>query len=195
MNKTIFYKFSEILDAMGMSGEPYERIGTIIDESWNATFKGMSSYEDLINELLLYVWQTFDEYYIYKKDFDWFDEEPTLEYSDINIVCKRLANVWNLTCDRYIPLLKGFNKYKEDITIPIHQESSAKTRFNDSPQNEELEGDFNDDNHSTNYTSSVASNNVDEPLADKLDKLYRNWRDVFGDWIREFKGLFMEVFD
>ena len=117
-------------------------------------------------------------------------ESPTT--SDMNEVCRRIDNIINMTYERYYPMLKAYRDNQSDPIPQLESSSSGSTRFNDTPQDG---GDFADDGHTTNITQSESSSKVDSgSLVDRLDGLYKNWRDVMRDWTGEFKGLFMEVF-
>lgn len=194
MNKTVFYKFDDFIDKFDIDKTKF---GEWFDNNTNSVIRNDQDVGyDYINEIFSNVYQTFFEYYVYKKDYDWFDEDVELTQSDLEIFARRLINIYNNTYDRYIPLLKVYDQYIDNPSAPLHSETLGKSKFNDTPQDETIEGGFADDKHSTTFTTTKASSDADTKyVSEKVDELYRKWRDIYRDWTNEFKGLFMEVFD
>lgn len=150
---------------------------------------------DIIDELILLVYDRFFEFYIYKKEIGFFDTPTTPNATDWSIVAKRLNNVINMTYERYAPLLKMYRDNFTDPSPQLESSSEGKTRFNDTPQGDDLNDEYYaDDTHATNVTASISNSKADSgSLVERLDALYRNWRDILRDWTNEFKGLFREV--
>ena len=167
--------------------------GSVDFESYHETYSGaLTTSNDIIDELLFLVLQRFFEFYIYKKEIALEETNPSISSQEIQIVCKRIDNIIDMTYERYYPMLKAYRDNQSDPIPQLESSSSGSTRFNDTPQDG---GDFSDDEHTTNITQSESSSKVDSgSLVDRLDGLYKNWRDVMRDWTSEFKGLFMEVF-
>lgn len=135
----------------------------------------------------------YGESYILRKDYDFFEAEPVVELSDIDRLSRRFQNILNLTASRYLSLLNAYNKYISDPTAPISASSDGTTRFNDTPQDG---GDYSDDEHSTNITQSHTESTADtSSIMDRLDGLYRNWRNVLKDWCDEFLGMLKEIWE
>lgn len=103
-------------------------------------------------------------------------------------VFRLFVNLFNLTAPRYIPLLKQFNLNASDPIGKIKSTSTGKTRFNDTPQDG---GEFDDDEHTSHITQTEATTETDTgSIVERLDALYKNWREILRDWSSQFKGLF-----
>ena len=123
-------------------------------------------------------------------------EQPLSESQCIDLL-QGFINIFNLTLPRYLPLLKA---YQDNDTSPLAQmesTSDGKTRFNDTPQGDDLaDGYYSDDSHDTNVTAAVTTTKTDPAaLYEQLDHLFRNWRSILKDWLLEFDGLFIEGVD
>ena len=135
----------------------------------------------------------FGESYLLRKDYDFFEAEPVIESSDIVRLSKRFQNLLNLSANRYLSLLKAYDKYINDPTAPISASSDGETRFNDTPQDS---GEYDDSDHTTNITKSHTESSADtSSIMDRLDSLYRNWRNVLKDWTDEFLGMLKEIWE
>jgi len=103
MNKTVFYKFDDFIDKFDIDKT---RSGEWFDNNTNTIIRDEQAVGyDYINVIFFNVYQTFFEYYVYKKDYDWFDEDVELTQSDLEIFARRLINIYNNTYYRYISLL------------------------------------------------------------------------------------------
>ena len=184
LTKSVFFTMDDIQD-----------VGSVDFESYHESYAGgldITTSNDIIDELIILVYQRYFEYYILKKEVDLFERNPSITGDEITLVCRRIDNVINMTYERYYPMLKAYRDNSTDPIPQINSSTTGSTRFNDTPQDG---GDYSDDEHTTNITQSVAETNVDSgSLVERLNGLYENWRDVMRDWTSEFKGLFMEVF-
>lgn len=113
-------------------------------------------------------------------------EEPSDE--ERKEVFRSFVNLFNLTSPRFIPLLNQYKANESNPIAKITSTSRGKTRFNDTPQNG---GDFYDDPHSSNITQTEATTETDTgSIVERLDALYKNWREILRDWSSQFKSLF-----
>ena len=194
MNKVIYWTLIEIAQQEEWSENSFysSTLKTILGTSVSMT----ENEEDIMDMVMFNVFNKWREFYIYRKEFGFFDEIPTLESSDISLILNRLCMIIQNTYSRYIPLIESYNLYKSNPTAKISSESSSKSRYNDTPQGVQDNADYyNDGNHATNFTSSFTKTDADvDDIPTRLDKLYKNWRDIMRDWTNEFKGIFMEVF-
>ena len=195
MNKVVYFTpadtglfdddpFITVLTAHGMSISSFAQ---------NGLATSYTDFNDIINGLVAMTFNDrFAEYYIYKKEYDFFDETtPSLTSSEENIILRRVLNVIEATCLRYIPLLKQYTANQTDPIGKISSTSSGSTRFNDTPQDG---GAYSDDTHTTNITESESTSSVDVgSIMQRLNDLYINWRAVIKDWCNEFRGILMEV--
>jgi len=206
INKELFYKIEEFYsqdEGGNWKDGANDRLLTTIITRYGVSINyeiGLS--EDytsgmvgLINQVWKMVRDEYFEYYIYKKEIGAFEDIPNLTSEDCKKVLQRVANIFDCTIPRYVPLLK---KFKESSTNPLPKikiETNDKRRFNDTPQSDDLnDGYYSDDSHATNVNASVSSTESDAmSLIEQLDKLFTNWRSIIKDWLNEFKGIFMEV--
>ena len=61
--------------------------------------------------------------------------------------------------------------------------SSSVARFNDTPQNS---GDFSDDQHTSNITTTTSSSNVGT-MMQRLNEIEDNIKQLYLDWSDEFR--------
>lgn len=190
MNKLVKYFGPKEIPALNGS-DNFIQVCTSMGLSINTlSIQGITGYNDTINYLIQLVLDTYEEYYIYKKDFYCFDEEPVIVSDDEVRVVKRLLTIVNMTMSRYIPLLVAFKKYQDDPTAKIESDSTGMSKFNDTPQNS---GDWSGDSYTTNITQSEGHTETDTgSIMERLDATWRNWRSVVRDWVSEFRGLFVE---
>lgn len=103
-------------------------------------------------------------------------------------VFRSFVILFNLTAPRYIPLLKQYKANESNPIAKISSTSTGKTRFNDTPQDG---GEFDDDEHASHITQTEATTETDTgSIVERLDALYKNWREILRDWSSQFKGLF-----
>ena len=130
--------------------------------------------------------------YVIERRFD--ETERAISEDDCIELLSRFVNIFNLTMPRYLSLLKA---YQDNAATPIQKissETTGKTRFNDTPQSDDLtDGYYSDDDHATNVTAAVTETKTDPAaLYEQLDKLYSNWRSIVRDWADEFDGLYID---
>ena len=167
--------------------------------SWNLTIElGYLNMTDTI-QLLEALWgmvrNYYAEEYCYMVEYDPITETPdALTYEQCQELLRRFTNIINITAPRYVPLLKAFKDASTDPLQKIESTSEGKTRFNDTPQDDDVsDGYYSDDSHATNVTAALTTTTSDPAaLYEQLDHLYKNWRSIVRDWIYEFKGLFVE---
>lgn len=193
INKSVFYTFDEFIEKFEWTKSALVSDFALLGYTLTTS---ITTEVAVINKVLSLVVDRFSEYYLYKKDIPFEDEDYQLTNDDAKILARKLVSIVNLSYERYIPLLKSYDKYKDDPTDGIESSSDGETRFNDTPQNASSDSLYLDDEkHASNITKSHATTKMDvDSISDRLDKLYRNWRDIVRDWTNEFKGLFMEVF-
>lgn len=186
MHKDVYYKMSDFDVSFN---------GDYTEETWCDLVLEDIVDTDVVNQLVWMVYKRFFEFYAYKKEIP-YEEEPSLPTNeDTSIFTQRLNNIIDLTYERYAPLLKMYRDNADNPSPQLESSSEGKTRFNDTPQDDDLNDEYYaDDEHATNVTASLSSSKADSgSLVERLDALYRNWRDILRDWTNEFKGLFREV--
>ena len=117
--------------------------------------------------------------------------DESAEYEEaMNQALSKLINVIDLTIPRYVPLLQQNEKYSYDPVAPIGSKTTGRTRFNDTPQDE---GEYNDEEHSTNVSKSTSETEVDSgSIMSRLEELFKNFKPIMLDWSNEFNSLFLK---
>lgn len=78
-------------------------------------------------------------------------------------------------------LIQNLNNNKAKLLDDV--KSSSIARFNDTPQNS---GDFSDDNHTSNITTTTNSSNVGT-MMQRLNEIEDNIKQLYIDWSNEFR--------
>ena len=205
--KEYFYTLDEFYDQDQGGHWKYEDVGEIYEcdlsrilNNYDLAIESLayhgysSTYEGICNAIWRMLRIRHKTDYCYKVKYYPLDVEQPLSLDQCVDMLKGFVDVFNLTCPRYLPLLKA---YQDNDTSPLKQMASTsdgKTRFNDTPQNDDLsDGYYSDDTHATNVTAAITTTQTDPAaLYEQLDKLFQNWRSIIRDWITEFDGLFIE---
>lgn len=188
LNKSIYFTLHELEDeglfSSFLTNYPLSSLA----------YKGYeSTYSAVVNGLISIISIRFSESYILRKDYGFFENPPSITSEDVAKISKKFQNILNLTTWRYLTLLQEYEKYRSDPTGKISATSSGTTRFNDTPQ---MDGDYVGDTYTTNITRSETSSTSDTgSIMERLDQLYKKWRNVLKDWSNEFLGLFKEVWE
>lgn len=113
------------------------------------------------------------------KTYDTFDKEWHKWFG------KFLA-IFNRTQSKYIKLITLYEAEANNLMQDI--KTLSINRYNDTPQNS---GDYSDDSH----TSTINKHETSTPLVTKmarLEEIRRYWRDIYEEWAKEFRGIFIE---
>ena len=78
-------------------------------------------------------------------------------------------------------LIQNLNNNKQKLLDDV--KSSSIARFNDTPQNS---GDFSDDQHTSNITTTTNSSNVGT-MMQRLNEIEDNIKQLYIDWSDEFR--------
>ena len=78
-------------------------------------------------------------------------------------------------------LIQNFENNKQKLLDDV--KSSSVARFNDTPQNS---GDFSDDQHTSNITTTTSSSNVGT-MMQRLNEIGDNIKQLYIDWSNEFR--------
>lgn len=115
---------------------------------------------------------------------------PEYSLSKRNEFATKLIKVLEMTSARYLKLLEVYASASQKLLDPVKIETSRLTRFNDTPQDE---GDFANDEHTTNLTEDTGTtkNDLDTPMG-RIREIAGNYQNLILEWSNEFKGLFIE---
>lgn len=170
--------FTTLIDSLQM-----ELNVLVLDSSYN------SQISDLVNALMTIVYDRHAEDYVFSAIYDC-NESYTLTSNDSKKVLSKLINIINLTAPKYIPLFKQYKEASINPIDAIKSTSKGKTAFNDTPQNI---GDWGDEDHTTNISSSESETSVDVgTLMERLASMYKDYKSVILEWSNEFNQCFIK---
>lgn len=98
----------------------------------------------------------------------------------------KFLSIFNRTQNKYIKLIGLYEAEANNLMQDI--KTLSINRYNDTPQNA---GDFSDDLH----TSTINKHETSTPLVTKmarLEEIHRYWKDIYEEWAKEFRGIFIE---
>lgn len=117
-------------------------------------------------------------------------ETHTLNYLDFRKAFNKLINVIELTFPRYAPIFIQNRIHSGNPIDKISSTSRARTRFNDTPQEE---GEYNDEEHATNVSATLSESQVDSgSIMERLEAMFKGFRSIILEWSNEFNRLFIE---
>ena len=204
MKKTEYYSYQEVLNVFPSRAPSYP-CQTGLDAEWFTKLLGDLSLQyqryaldstitdatikAVVNALMTNVYDRHSEDYIYRYDSLLEDSDHTLTQSDVRKAISKLVIVINITLPKYLPMLTAYKGASKDPIAPIKSESKGKTSFNDTPQNI---GDWGDEDHTTNISSSESETSVDTgSLVERLSEMFKNWKSIVLEWSNEFNQCFL----
>ena len=106
---------------------------------------------------------------------------------------QKFINVFYNTYDYYSTLLGLYETNKTKLMDKVKSITDNKVKFNDTPQMDNVPT-FVGDNYMTNYTHSEGTNESDiAPVMTRLREIQEDFKNVWNDWIYEFRRLFIEL--
>ena len=93
----------------------------------------------------------------------------------------QIISWWTSSSEKYSMLIQNLSNNKAKLLDDV--KSSSIARFNDTPQNS---GDFSDDNHTSNITTTTNSSNVGT-MMQRLNEIEDNIKQLYIDWSDEFR--------
>ena len=126
----------------------------------------------------------------FKDEYAIVTKEDSLTNDDKYKFIDKLLNILEMTAPRYLSLLDSYSAAEEHLLDPVGIKSTGITRFNDTPQDE---GDFANDEHTTNLTQfdNSTENDLDTKMG-RIKEINDNYRNILLDWSNEFHSLFIE---
>lgn len=189
------FKLNDLLTFVG-SGKPFTADFEQLKELDNSIFdKTKSRLWDSVNSKFLpYVEDLFfklcsyylDEYVVVK-------EEDTLNNDDCYAFYKMLLTLMDLTYDRYATMLSSYEAVENDLLRGLKSEGVRISRFNDTPQGDETDFEYEGESHVTNITKGkddIVTEN--ESMISRLNEIRSKYANVYKEWLKEFSGLFIE---
>ena len=196
MNKSVYFTLGDIAYLEDASWYPHttsdfnmstimSRYGLVIEDS-------STSKLNVLYQLMRFIFARFYECSIYKELIGIYEDESQIVISNATkkYIWSQFIGMFNLTAPRYIPLLESYKANESSPIAKIKSSTTGVNRFNDTPQDE---GDFANDEHTTNISQNNVEVETDSgSVANRLDELYKNWRSILRDWTNEFRCLFYD---
>lgn len=151
-----------------------------------------------MNEVLFNVYNRHADEYLVKKvtctEVPDYSEEVVTDPIVVKALSK-LINIFELTGPKYIPIIFQFEKNYAEPLKKLESESESFSRFNDTPQNEIDEVDFNSGSYASNMGKSKNVSKVDSgSVSAKLKEMREAWRSIILDWSNEFDQAFIDPY-
>lgn len=129
---------------------------------------------------------------IYKKhatDTILITDSESLREDEIAEWLTQFASLFESTVDRYDTLLKFYDANKEKLMDQLSSTNEFISKYNDTPQGSD---DFSGDPYTTNLTRTKTTSKTDTNTAmNRLNEIYRNYNNLWKDWVNEFELLFV----
>lgn len=207
--KVYWWKFSNVLSYIGDHSIEQER--TYLPTS-RATFLSSAGdwfydfieafYPELtetIDESMIIKQPVYDIFLLLEKRFEthFVFSTDTLDATKAQLEayhwCKKLFNVIEYTYKKYSKIIELYNSNYNDLMKQLQTTTESGSRYNDTPQQAEVNLSYEDNVYTTNLTKSKSVVNADSntPIV-KIEEIYRNYRNVLLEWLNEFESLFVE---
>ena len=125
-----------------------------------------------------YIWPRFYQEVVVYVDSDE-DEDFVKKFARTKV--GQIMSWWQSSSEKYVLLIKNLTANKNKLLDDV--KSSSVARFNDTPQNS---GDFSDDQHTSNITTTTSSSNVGT-MMQRLNEIEDNIKQLYIDWSDEFR--------
>ena len=182
-----YYTLDDIRKALKITGEgPYAIASKSLSSFLNSclskvNFSAAPTFSETVETLTCfskYIWPRF-----YQEVIVYVDSDETEDF--IEKFCRtkvgQIFAWWTSSSDKYKLLIQNFENNKAKLLDDV--KSSSVARFNDTPQNS---GDFSDDNHTSNITTTTSSSNVGT-MMQRLNEIEDNIKQLYIDWSNEFR--------
>ena len=105
----------------------------------------------------------------------------------------KLFNVIEYTYKKYSKIIELYTSNYNDLMKQLESTTESGSRFNDTPQSEEVNLSFEENQFTTNLTKAKQVTHTDSntPIA-KIEEIWQNYRKVILEWLNEFESLFVE---
>ena len=182
-----YYTLDDIRKALEITGEgPYAIASRSLSSFLNSclskvNFSAAPTFSETVETLTCfskYIWPRFYQEFVVYTDSD--ENEDFIEKFCRTKVGQIFA-WWQSSSDKYKLLIQNLENNKAKLLDDV--KSSSVARFNDTPQNS---GDFSDDNHTSNITTTTSSSNVGT-MMQRLNEIEDNIKQLYLDWSDEFR--------
>ena len=186
----IYYTLDDIRKALGGSyvetAGPYAMfsksfsafLNDCLDKFGFTLHPGFTETTESNNCFRDYIWPRFYQeaiIYVYS------DEDESFVEKFCRTKVGQIMAWWQSSSEKYSMLIQNLNNNKAKLLDDVRSYSSS--RFNDTPQNS---GDFSDDQHTSNITTTTSSSNAGTMMA-RLNEIEDNIKQLYIDWSNEFR--------
>lgn len=210
MKKTKWFTFAEVLNVYPLRA-PHPNatnadnwfLSMLSDASLTLRYAGIkfngtkikeADVKSCIQSVMDVVFDRQHDNYLYKVIEEW-NEDYTLTTYDFKAAINKVINVLNLTMPKYIPLLYQYIQNYEDPIRQLESESNAFNRFNDTPEEEQDEVDFNTTDYATNMSRSKSVSKVDSgSVVERLKEMNDKFKSIILEWSNEFDMIFLDEY-
>lgn len=196
MNKSVYFTLGEIASLEDNTWYPHTandfNMSTIMTRYSLVIEDSSTTKLNILYQLMRFIFARFYECSIYKELIGIYEDESQIVISNATkkYIWSQFVGMFNLTAPRYIPLLESYKANESSPIAKIKSSTTGVNRFNDTPQDD---GDFANDEHTTNISQNNVEVETDSgSVASRLDELYKNWRSILRDWTNEFRCLFYD---
>lgn len=106
---------------------------------------------------------------------------------------RKVISILMATYDRYSTLLSLYEANTQKLMNPLKSTNKNVMRFNDTPQNEEENDEFENDAHVSNLTTNKSESEIDNSTTmARLKEIQENYNQTFDKWLKEFDPLFVD---
>ncbi len=153
----------------------------------NFVFKDSSALKDHLEDLFNLLYKRYSEWYCVRLKGAFTTTEELAKYQKFLL---KLNNVVAMTYDKYVARIGIFATAKNSLMAQVKGNTTAKTGYNDTPQNEDS-GGFEDATHRTSFTKVTSDTATDgaTPI-ERIDEIDRKIKNIMLEWCQEFKDLF-----
>ena len=151
-------------------------------------FKNDSSLKDYLEDLYNLLYQRYYDWHCAQLDgCNITPQDETLAYQKFML---KVSNITQMTYDKYAARIGIFATAKNSLMAQVKGNTTAKTGYNDTPQNEDS-GGFEDATHRTSFTKVTSDTATDgaTPI-ERIDEIDRKIKNIMLEWCQEFKDLF-----
>ena len=185
-----YYTLDEIRKALGGSYATYKGPYSMISKTFStflndcldkfgfALHPGTTETTESVKCFQNYIWPRFYQEAIIYVDSD--EDEDFVE-KFCRTKAGQIMSWWQSSIEKYSLLIQNLTANKAKLLDDV--KSSSVARFNDTPQNS---GDFSDDNHTSNITTTTSSSNVGT-MMQRLNEIEDNIKQLYIDWSDEFR--------
>lgn len=147
-------------------------LNTCLTEAGYDNAPYFSDTAESVNCFQKYIWPRFYQEAIIYADSD---ESETFVKKFARTKVGQIMSWWISSIDKYSLLIQNLNANKTKLLDDV--KSASISRFNDTPQNS---GDFSDDNHTSNITTTTNSSNVGT-MMQRLNEIEDNIKQLYLD--------------